>query len=54
MGAASGPLFAMLACQAFARGYSNGPRTMLWASSEGGRRGAAVLESFAFRMKEGH
>jgi 3-oxoacyl-[acyl-carrier-protein] synthase-1 len=45
MGAASGPLFAMLACQAAARGYSAGPRTLLWASSEGGDRGAAVLEA---------
>jgi 3-oxoacyl-[acyl-carrier-protein] synthase-1 len=43
MGAASGPLFAMLACQAAARGYAKGPRTMVWASSEGGQRGAAVL-----------
>jgi 3-oxoacyl-[acyl-carrier-protein] synthase-1 len=45
MGAASGPLFAMLACQAAARGYAKGPRTLLWASSEGGLRGAAVLET---------
>jgi 3-oxoacyl-[acyl-carrier-protein] synthase-1 len=43
MGAASGPLFAMLVCQAAARGYANGPRTLLWASSEGGLRGATVL-----------
>ena len=43
MGAASGPLLAMLVCQAYERGYSQGPRAMLWASSEGGRRGAAVL-----------
>jgi 3-oxoacyl-[acyl-carrier-protein] synthase-1 len=46
MGAASGPLFAMLACQAAARGYSKGPRTLFWASSEGGIRGTAVLETF--------
>ena len=45
MGAASGPLFTMLACQAAARGYAKGPRTLLWASSEGGLRGAAVLET---------
>jgi len=44
MGAASGPLFAVLACQAAARRYAKGPRTMLWASSEGGLRAAAVLE----------
>jgi 3-oxoacyl-[acyl-carrier-protein] synthase-1 len=43
-GAASGTLFAMLACQAAARGYATGPRTMLWAGSEGGQRAAAVLE----------
>ena len=45
MGAASGPLFAMLACQATARGYANGPRTMLWASSEGGLRTATLLDT---------
>jgi 3-oxoacyl-[acyl-carrier-protein] synthase-1 len=44
-GAASGPLFAMLVCQAVARGYSKGPRTMVWASSEAGQRGGAVLEA---------
>lgn len=43
MGAASGPLFAMLACQAATLSYAKGPRTLLWASSEGGLRGAAVL-----------
>ena len=45
MGAASAPLFAMLACQAFERGYSEGSRTMLWASSESGERGVAVLDA---------
>ena len=45
MGAASVPLFAILACQAAARGYAKGPRTMLWASSEKGLRGAAVIET---------
>ena len=45
IGAASVPLFAMLACQAAQRGYGKGPRTLLWASSEGGLRGAAVLEA---------
>jgi 3-oxoacyl-[acyl-carrier-protein] synthase I len=45
MGAASGPLFAMLVCQAAARGYANGSRTLLWASSEGGHRSGAVLEA---------
>lgn len=45
MGAASGPLFVMLACQAAARGYARGTRTLVWASSESGLRGAAVLET---------
>jgi 3-oxoacyl-[acyl-carrier-protein] synthase-1 len=45
MGAASGLLFTMLACQAAARGYAKGPRTLLWASSEGGIRGVALLET---------
>ncbi|WP_220137819.1 beta-ketoacyl synthase N-terminal-like domain-containing protein [Myxococcus llanfairpwllgwyngyllgogerychwyrndrobwllllantysiliogogogochensis] len=45
MGAASGPLFAILACQATARGYAKGPRTLLWASSEAGLRAAALLET---------
>ncbi len=44
-GAASGPLFAMLACQAAVGGYATGSRTLLWASSEGGLRGAVVLET---------
>jgi 3-oxoacyl-[acyl-carrier-protein] synthase I len=45
MGAASAPLFAMLSCQAALRGYAKGPRTLLWASSENGFRGAAVIET---------
>lgn len=45
MGAASVSLFVMLACQAAAKGYSKGPRVLLWASSEGGLRGAAVIET---------
>ena len=43
VGAASGPLFVALACEAGARGYARGPRTVLWASSEGGLRGACLL-----------
>ena len=56
VGAASGPLFAMLACQAIARGYDKGPWTLLWASSEGGLRGAAVLEApgISARTEIGH
>lgn len=45
VGAASAPLFAMLATRAAARGYEKGPRTLLWGSSEGGPRGAAVVET---------
>lgn len=43
LGAASGPLFACLAVEAEARGYAKGPSTLIWASSEGGQRGAALL-----------
>lgn len=49
MGAASSPLFTMLACQASVRGYAKGTRTMVWASSEKGLRGAAVIETFGKR-----
>jgi 3-oxoacyl-[acyl-carrier-protein] synthase-1 len=45
VGAASAALFMMLACQAAARGYAKGPRTMVWASSEKGLRAAAVLDT---------
>jgi len=44
MGAASAPLFAVLATQAVARGYARGSKTLLWGSSEGGLRGAALLD----------
>lgn len=50
MGAASGPLFAMLACRAAAKRYARGPRTLLWASSEAGLRAAVVLECDIARM----
>ncbi len=43
-GAASGPLLCALACEAGARGYAQGTRTVLWCSSEAGTRGAALLE----------
>jgi 3-oxoacyl-[acyl-carrier-protein] synthase I len=43
LGAASGPLLACLAIEAERRGYAKGPDTLVWASSEGGRRGAAIL-----------
>ena len=53
MGSASLPLFAALACEASVRGYARGVRTMLWASSEGGDRGAVVLESTRTPIKKG-
>ncbi len=55
MGAASGPLFVMLACQAAVRGYAKGPRVLLWTSSEGGLRTAAVLafETAGRKKREG-
>ncbi|GJG86588.1 beta-ketoacyl synthase [Gemmatimonadetes bacterium T265] len=43
VGAATGPLLAGLAVTAAARGYANGANVLLWASSEGGQRSAAVL-----------
>jgi 3-oxoacyl-[acyl-carrier-protein] synthase-1 len=47
MGAASIPLFAMLAREAAVQGYAKGPRTMLWASSEQGTRGAVIVAADA-------
>jgi 3-oxoacyl-[acyl-carrier-protein] synthase-1 len=43
IGAASAPLFANLAVAAGLRGYAKGPRVLLWASSVGGERGAALV-----------
>jgi 3-oxoacyl-[acyl-carrier-protein] synthase-1 len=43
IGAASAALGCVLAVQAWARGYAAGPRALVWASSEGGLRGAFVL-----------
>jgi 3-oxoacyl-[acyl-carrier-protein] synthase I len=42
-GAASGPLFAALAIASGLRGYASGPRSLLWAGSEGGQRSAVLL-----------
>jgi len=44
IGAASAALGCVLAVRSWARGYNKGPRALVWASSEGGLRGAAVLE----------
>ena len=43
VGAASGALLSILALRAWARGYSRGPTALVWASSEGGLRGAVLL-----------
>ncbi len=43
VGAASGPLFALLAIAAAQRGYAKGPHTLIWCSSEGGARAGALL-----------
>ena len=47
VGAASGPLFAILASFAALKGYAPGPLTFLWASSDGGQRAAALLQASA-------
>ncbi|MEM0962677.1 MAG: beta-ketoacyl synthase [Bacteroidota bacterium] len=44
LGAAFGPVSLTLACEAGARGYANGPLTLIWSSSERGDRAAALLE----------
>ncbi len=44
VGAASGPLFVAMAVGAGRKGWAKGPRYLLWCSSEGGARAAAVLE----------
>jgi 3-oxoacyl-[acyl-carrier-protein] synthase-1 len=43
VGAASGSLFALLATAAGLKGYATGTSALLWASSEAGERGAALL-----------
>jgi 3-oxoacyl-[acyl-carrier-protein] synthase-1 len=43
VGAASGPLFVALAVEAAERGWASGPHYLIWASSESGERGAALL-----------
>lgn len=47
MGAAWGALGCVLAVQSWQRGYSHGPRTLVWGSSDSGLRAAAVLERVA-------
>ncbi len=50
VGAASGPLFVLLASAAGRKGYARGPLTLLWASSEGGQRAAALFDAGVQRM----
>ncbi len=52
VGAASGPLAAMLAATAIRRGYARGPCALIWASSDGGCRGAALVASAAEAEKD--
>jgi 3-oxoacyl-[acyl-carrier-protein] synthase-1 len=44
VGAASGVLLCVLAARSWALTYGKGPRALIWCSSEGGQRSAAVLE----------
>lgn len=44
VGAASGPLYVSLVAAAGERGYAKGPLSLIWASSEGGQRAAAILK----------
>ena len=43
VGAATGPLLAVLAARAWARGYARGPDALLWGSSFGGTRAALIM-----------
>jgi 3-oxoacyl-[acyl-carrier-protein] synthase-1 len=45
VGAASGPLFVTLAVSAAQKGYAKGPHTLMWTSSEGGERSAAIFSA---------
>ncbi len=47
VGAASGVLYLSLLISAAERGYSKGPYTLLWCSSEGGERSAALIRTQA-------
>lgn len=51
VGAASGTLFAILATFAAKKGYNPGPFTLLWASSEGGLRAAALLQALSVNQR---
>lgn len=49
IGAASALLFIVLACVAGAKNYANGTNAFVWASSETGERGAAVIDVLSGR-----
>jgi 3-oxoacyl-[acyl-carrier-protein] synthase I len=51
VGAASGLLFAILATFAAQKQYSPGPNVLIWASSEGGLRGTALLQALNIRER---
>jgi 3-oxoacyl-[acyl-carrier-protein] synthase-1 len=44
VGAASGPLFVILALAEGLRNYARGPYTLVWTSSDGGERSAAIVQ----------
>jgi 3-oxoacyl-[acyl-carrier-protein] synthase-1 len=52
VGAASGPLFVNLAVTAALKGYSKGPCTLVWTSSESGERAAALVQTGFPRRRE--
>jgi 3-oxoacyl-[acyl-carrier-protein] synthase I len=45
VGAASGPLLSVVACAALEKGYSTGPLSLVWTSSDTGERGAILLRA---------
>ena len=49
VGAASGPLFIALACVAGTKAYAKGTHALVWASSDTGQRGSALIETTAGR-----
>lgn len=51
VGAAGGPLHMLLAIAASSKGTAKGPLSLIWASSEGGDRAAAVLRAVVARRE---
>ncbi len=49
VGAASGVLFVNLVCAAAEKAYGHGPVSLLWASSEGGERSAALIHTTSYK-----